>query len=124
MKAIRICFLMLMALLLVMSTAACAAKEPFDAGKPISASDVAALRDSLLGEQGSTPEGTLTPDQPSGSLDPTTQSATVFWLESGSVYHRDSDCRYIKEKQNVQSGTVTEATEAGKTRACSSCAAD
>lgn len=121
MKAIRICFFMLMALLLVMSTAACAANEPFDAGTPISASDVAALRESLLGEQGNTPEGTLTPEQPSGTVDVIMQSTTVFWLESGSVYHTDSDCHHIKGNPNVQSGTVTEA---GKARACSSCAAD
>ncbi|MBR2464006.1 MAG: hypothetical protein IKM42_03935 [Clostridia bacterium] len=124
MRAIRICFFMLTVLLLAVSTASCAAVEPFDAGEPLSASDVAALRQSLLGEQNSTPEGTHTPEQPSNPVDTVTQSIAVFWLPSGSVYHTNSDCHHIKGKTNVQSGTVSAATEAGKTRACSSCAAD
>jgi hypothetical protein len=124
MRAVRFSVLMLTLLLLVISTASCAGGEPFDAGETLSASDVAALRDSLLGEQGGTPAGTPTPEQPSGSGDNAVQSGAVFWLSSGSVYHTNSDCHHIKGKPNVQSGTVSEASDAGKARACSSCAAD
>ena len=144
MRAIKNCLFILIGILLVISTAACAAEEPFDAGTPLSASDVAALRESLLGEkdntpqapgedpapeqpaspeQPTTPENPSEQEQPSAPEEPTPQ-ATVFWLSGGSVYHTDSDCRYIKGKQNVQSGTVSAATGAGKTRACSSCATD
>ncbi|MBR3862893.1 MAG: hypothetical protein IKM42_04485, partial [Clostridia bacterium] len=51
-------------------------------------------------------------------------SGTVFWLSGGSVYHTNSDCHHIKGKPNVQSGTVAEATGAGKARVCSTCASD
>ena len=144
MRAVRFSVLMLTLLLLVISTASCAGGEPFDAGETLSASDVAALRESLLGEkdntpqapgedpapeQPATPEQPTTPENPSEQEQPSapeepTPQATVFWLSGGSVYHTDSECRYIKGKQNVQSGTVSEASDAGKARACSSCAAD
>ncbi|MBR2312269.1 MAG: hypothetical protein IKA46_03160 [Clostridia bacterium] len=120
MRAVRFSVFMVALLLLVMSTASCAGGEPFDAGETLSASDVAALRDSLLGEQSSTP----TPEQPSSTGDDAVPSGTVFWLSGGSVYHTNSDCHHIKGKPNVQSGTVAEATGAGKARVCSTCASD
>ena len=44
----------------------------------------------------------------------------VYWLQSGSYWHSDPNCRYIKGKE-VVSGTVNEAIEQGKKRLCKSC---
>lgn len=43
---------------------------------------------------------------------------TVYWTESGKVYHRSTDCRYIRNSANVLEGTVEDS---GKERACSAC---
>ena len=46
----------------------------------------------------------------------------VYWVEGGKVWHLSTDCRYLKDKENIQCGTVEEAMEAKKTKLCSSCA--
>jgi hypothetical protein len=46
----------------------------------------------------------------------------VYWLESGSVWHVKKDCwRLAKTTQEIFSGTIDEAKEAGVERVCSSC---
>ena len=45
---------------------------------------------------------------------------TVFWTKNGEVWHLSRDCRYIKSS-TVVSGSLEEAIEQGKSRACSSC---
>ena len=47
----------------------------------------------------------------------------VYWTKSGSVWHLKKDCRYLKNTNpsNILSGSVEEAKEAGKGKACSSC---
>jgi hypothetical protein len=46
---------------------------------------------------------------------------TVYWTESGSVWHLYRDCGHLKNSQNVLFGTVNEAEEAGKEHVCSTC---
>lgn len=46
---------------------------------------------------------------------------TVYWTESGSVWHTTNKCRYLKNSKNVLSGSIEEAKEAGKTKVCSGC---
>lgn len=45
----------------------------------------------------------------------------VYWLASGGVVHTDRDCSYIRGKDGVRSGSVQDATSAGKTNLCKSC---
>lgn len=53
-----------------------------------------------------TAPGALSPDQ------------TVYWTENGDVYHLDRDCQHIRNRTNVESGTVEES---GKDRLCKTC---
>lgn len=46
---------------------------------------------------------------------------TVYWSESGSVWHLHEDCGHLKNSKNIFSGSEEEASEAGKERLCSSC---
>ena len=46
---------------------------------------------------------------------------TVYYTESGSVWHKSADCSALKKSQNVLTGTQTQAEEAGKERACKKC---
>lgn len=48
-------------------------------------------------------------------------SNTVYWTKSGSVWHTTSECRYLSKSTNILSGSIEEAKEAGKAKACSGC---
>ena len=48
----------------------------------------------------------------------------AYWTPFGEVYHFNPDCQYIKNSGTIYSGTVSDALEAGRTRACSGCAVD
>ena len=55
----------------------------------------------------------LTEKETESSDGETSEEETVlpeaYWLENGSVYHTHPECRHLKEKEDVQSGTVEEA---------------
>ena len=44
--------------------------------------------------------------------------ATVYWVKSGSVYHRDPDCAQLRRSSDLMSGT---AAQSGKNFACRFC---
>ena len=119
--------LLLLTVCLPLLFVACAATEPFDAGTPLTPGEVAALQAQLKNEkphEGGTQNGGDT--TPSGDEENSNipQNGIVFWLDTGSVYHSSEGCYHIKEKQNVRQGTVTEASEAGKSRLCTACNSD
>ena len=132
MKGVKPFAIIVSLILLATLLTACATREPFDAGTPMSADDVAALREELLGKQengnkeennADTPKEDNTDTSVEDNTD-TSQGATVYWLDNGSVYHTSASCYHIKEKPNVRSGAVADADAAGKTRLCSACARD
>ena len=45
----------------------------------------------------------------------------VYWIKSGKVWHIDEHCRHIKHSNEILSGSVDEAKEAGKTKVCGTC---
>ncbi len=46
---------------------------------------------------------------------------TVYWTQSGTKYHRDPACSYIKNAKELHSGTVAEAANHGASSPCSRC---
>ena len=48
---------------------------------------------------------------------------TVFWTDSGTVYHAYDDCGHLSNTVNLNTGTSAAAIENGKTRLCKSCEA-
>lgn len=46
------------------------------------------------------------------------QGQIVYWTEGGDVYHVDRNCQHIRNRTNVESGTVAES---GKDRVCKTC---
>lgn len=46
---------------------------------------------------------------------------TVYWTQSGTKYHRDPACSYIKNAKELHSGTVAEAANYGASNPCSRC---
>ena len=51
----------------------------------------------------------------------TEKRETVFWSKSGSVWHLYIDCGYLKNSDEIYSGTVDEAIASGVKKVCSSC---
>ena len=52
----------------------------------------------------------------------THEPETVYWANSGSVWHLYSDCGYLKKSNEVFSGSVNQAKANGAKKVCSSCA--
>ena len=48
---------------------------------------------------------------------------TVYWTESGTVFHCYEDCSHLNHSYELFSGTSTTAIEQGKTRLCKTCEA-
>ncbi|MBQ3063807.1 MAG: hypothetical protein IJC99_03280 [Clostridia bacterium] len=97
----------LIAVLLLLSLASCAVKEPFRMGEVLTAEEVEARRNELLAEEEKKAN--------------TPYDGVCYWLKNGSVYHISLDCTHIAGKENLLSGSVAEATAAGMARACSRC---
>ncbi len=45
----------------------------------------------------------------------------VYWTKSGYTWHISINCSYLKKSDNILSGSVEDAVEAGKTKVCSRC---
>ena len=99
--------LALIAVFILMMLVSCSPMEPFYAGELLTAEEVEARRAALLAER--------------EANEKTPYNGICYWLEKGSVYHVNPDCTYIVGKTNVRSGTLDEATAAGKERASSLC---
>ena len=54
-----------------------------------------------------------------GDSAPTEES--VFWTESGSVFHLDPLCRHLAKAKEICYGTAEDAVLEGKERACTAC---
>ena len=61
-------------------------------------------------------ESTLTSD-----IERETEHFSVYWTESGEVWHLTQSCRYLKNSKTIISGSIENARSFGKTKACSSC---
>ena len=46
---------------------------------------------------------------------------TVYWTDSGKVWHLFENCGYLKNSKEILSGTLADAEEEGKEKICSSC---
>jgi len=49
------------------------------------------------------------------------QNDVVYWTESGTVWHKNADCSHIKNSSKIFSGKISDAQDAGKSKACSRC---
>lgn len=56
------------------------------------------------------------------TTEPEFSDSTVFWTESGGVWHLFNNCSHLKRSKMIYYGTVEEAIEAGKEKVCSTCA--
>lgn len=49
-------------------------------------------------------------------------SKTAYWVTSGKSYHFSQNCPSLARSNNIQTGTLQEALNAGKTDPCNNCA--
>ena len=90
--------------------ASCHSGGEFDGGRPISKEELASLSAELFND-------TAEPAPDNGTI-----LYMVYWSDGGSVYHYASDCRHLKDAKSVHAGSIREAQENGKEKACSACA--
>ena len=100
-------------LIICLLLASCHGGDEFAGGRPITKEELASLSAEL---SGGTKEPTETTPNDGTVL------YLVYWSEGGSVYHCASDCRHLKDAKSVHVGSIREAQENGKEKACSACA--
>ena len=100
---------------LIFLLAALAAAALFSCESPASSDSglVSMFREKLT-EEAELSSSDNTQILPSGIDD----DATVYWVKSGSVYHRDPDCAQLRRSSDIMSGT---AAQSGKNFACRFC---
>ena len=49
-------------------------------------------------------------------------TAKVYWSSTGSKYHKNPKCSYLKNAKDVQSGTLAQAANHGAGSPCTRCA--
>ena len=49
------------------------------------------------------------------------ESTAVYWTEGGSKYHLFADCAHLSKSDNVKTGNMENAAEAGKSECCKTC---
>lgn len=109
MRALRLFLLALCVLLMT----ACSRPQGFDAGKVLSAEEMAALQSALREEQTQPPQ-----EAPAPTPD---EAQVCYYTAGGSVWHLDAACYHLSKSKNVITATVREAIEQGKTKVCSNC---
>ena len=50
-----------------------------------------------------------------------TDTTIVYWVPKGKVYHIDKNCTTLRRSSDIESGTVEEAKNSGKSRLCEVC---
>ena len=100
-------------LIICLLLASCHGGDEFQGGRPITKEELASLSVELSG-------GAKEPAET--AKNDGTVLYLVYWSDGGSVYHCASDCRHLKDAKSVHAGSIREAQENGKEKACSACA--
>ena len=98
---------LLVSLLLVFVLTACESADALDAGEVLTPQEQQSLYDARQ-EQSDMPD--------------TNDKAIVYWTSSGTKYHKDAGCSYIKNAKEIHNGTVAQAINYGASSPCSRCA--
>ncbi len=69
------------------------------------------------------PETTPPETTPSKVTSPTGDEIgrTVYWVESGKVWHTTKNCSSLSRSKNILSGSISAAKAVGKERVCKKC---
>lgn len=106
--------LSLLLMILLLGTVGCAAKPPIEGIEPISEEEI---RERIRQAE----ESALAAETEETTNTETSSHTTVYWTDSGQVWHTDPACASLKRAKAVRTGTVEEALDAGKSRICSYC---
>ena len=100
----------------VLFVSSCGDAEGFSAGAQLSGTALELFMRDLFNEENDSAKE----EPPSEEAEPE-EVECYFVSGSGEVYHTRADCSYLKNSKNVMSGTLADASAAGKTRLCSAC---
>ena len=103
-------FILLLTALALLILPSCAENDTVG-GRPITPEELESISAEVFGTDGDPAESETAAPNP---------NATVYWLDSGSVYHTDPDCSHLAGKRNVKQ-TTRRTAESGGLRACKAC---
>ena len=100
----------LLATLALLLLPSCTADD-FAGGRPVTPEELVSISAQVFGTNEEPAETDTAAPNP---------NTTVYWLESGSVYHTDPACSHLAGKRNVKQ-TTRRTAEASGLRACKAC---
>ncbi len=133
MKAFKKLCIVLLLLFAVGWLASCDGKAEDLGGVPVTPEMLESVSRSLAEKQETDPNTERISDaQTKKDLDPDDACAStastetvlpeiVYWTESGTVYHLSKTCGTLRRSASILQGSVEEALEAKKERACKTC---
>lgn len=101
----------LLATLALLLLPSCTAETGFEGGRPVTPEELESISAQVFGTNEE-------PDKTDTAVP--NPNSTVYWLESGSVYHTDPACSHLAGKRNVKQ-TTRRTAEASGLRACKAC---
>ena len=103
-------FILLLTALALLILPSCAENDTVG-GRPVTPEELESISAEVFGTDGDPAESETAAPNP---------NATVYWLESGSVYHTNPDCSHLAGKRNVKQ-TTRRTAESGGLRSCKAC---
>ena len=104
-------FILLLTALALLLLPSCTAENGFEGGRPVTPEELESISAQVFGTNEEPDETDTAAPNP---------NTTVYWLESGNVYHTDPDCSHLAGKRNVKQ-TTRRTAESGGLRACKAC---
>ena len=100
-------------------------KSRFEGGEPLDEELISRI-ESELSEKDELTEDTssgmtVESEHESESESDVESGVTVYWTSNGTVWHTRRDCSYIKNSENIFSGTENDAISNGIKQLCSNC---
>ena len=95
--------------------------ETTAAPETVRAPETTKVPETQVQETTKAPETTAAPSTTSQSSSSDRKTGTVYWVESGKVWHTTDKCSTLSRSKYIMSGTVDAAKNAGKERVCKRC---
>ncbi len=110
-----LCLLFLLSILLVSCSEYSKPYNELNAGETLTPEAIDSIAAAVSAAETTSPEDAL------GQMYDENNAPIYFWVESGEVYHINSNCQSLRRSKNILSGSEADALAAGKERICGHC---
>ncbi len=117
--SLKKCFLLFECILLILLFSGCDEKPVYIASE-VGADELWSFSENDT-SLGSTKANEESAEEAPAESKPPRMEGTVYYTESGMVWHTDIDCSSLSRAKSIVSGSIDEAIAAGMERACKRC---